>query len=172
MDGENDMAVYFIQGKNTGNVKIGFTRSNATERLRHLLTCSAEDLDIIKEFPGGTLEMEKDFHQRFKRSHIIREWFRYDPEISIYLGDLSDFDRMNLFRLRMFDDSELQKSASGYLSSWLFVSAELAYYKGVAELQDFLDECSEHVDMARPVDDMEIQHLTRKRWELYAKKNG
>ena len=166
------MAVYFIQGKKTGNVKIGFTRSTAEERMRHLLTCSVEDLEIIREDPNGTLEDEKNFHRRFKRSHIVREWFRYDPEIAIYLGDISDFDRMNLFRIRMFEDEGLQRSASGYLASWLSVSAELAYYKGAKELQGFLTECEQSVNMSRPLDNMEVEYLTRKRWELYAKKNG
>lgn len=166
------MAVYFIQGKKTRNVKIGFTRSSAEERMRHLLTSSAEDLEIIRDDPKGTLEDEKTFHRRFKGSHIIREWFRYEPEISIYLGDLSDFDKMNLFRIRMFESPDIQETLSGYLSSWLTVRAELSYRQGPIAMQDFLDENRRIVDMDRSLDEMEIEYLTKKRWSLYAKKSS
>ena len=138
--------------------------------MRHLITGSAEELEILKEFPKGTLEEERAFHKRFQRSHIIREWFRYDPEIAIYLGDLSDFDRMNLFRVRMLENEELTNASRGSLSVWLHAMVELCYYRGGRELQEFLDTSKSDVDMKRPLDDAEVRYLTNKRWALYAKK--
>lgn len=166
------MAVYFIRGERSGNVKIGYTSGDVDKRLGNLLTSSSEELHLLKSIPEGTLKDEKAFHKRFERSHLTREWFRYQPEISIYLGDLSDFDKMNLFRLRIFEDQDQVKSCSGFIVLWLSALAELSYYKGKNGVSSFLDEYKDAADMTRAVDDSEICYLTNKRWGLYAEKNG
>ena len=166
------MAVYFARAGNNGPVKIGYTSGLLINRIHNIQSSNAEDLVVLREYPKGTLEHEKFFHRKFEKSRIAREWFKYDPEIAIFLGDLSDFDRMTLFQIRLFEDEELQKIASGYLVSWLHSRAELSYYQGTQELREFLEDSGGSVDMKRPLDDMEIQYLTRKRWNLYAKKNG
>jgi hypothetical protein len=166
------MAVYFIRGERSGNVKIGYTSGDIEKRLGNLLTSSSEELFLVKSIPNGTLKDEKRLHKRFERSHLTREWFRYQPEISIYLGDLTDFDKMNLFRIRIFEDQDQVKACSGFIVLWLSALAELAYYKGKNGVPDFLAEYKTAADMGRPLDDPEIRYLTSKRWGLYAEKNG
>ncbi len=76
------MAVYFVQGETTGNIKIG-NAANPWARMRDLQMSSSEKLNILHVLHGGR-PIEAAFHRRFKEYRIIGEWFRNE-------GALKDF---------------------------------------------------------------------------------
>lgn len=73
------MPVYFIQVGRDGPVKIGFSR-NLKMRFNHLQNAHVETLRILREVEGGRVT-EKHFHELFAGQHIVREWFRFSPEM-------------------------------------------------------------------------------------------
>lgn len=76
--------VYFIQGDNSGAVKIGIT-TDLDRRLRELQVATAETLAVIGQVPGGR-EMERELHERFKDQRLTGEWFVPSGDLLAYIA--------------------------------------------------------------------------------------
>ena len=74
-------ALYFIQGKDTGRIKIGWT-SGEPERRRQALQCgSAEPLLVMATLLNCERHVESSWHRRFAEFRHIGEWFAPAPEL-------------------------------------------------------------------------------------------
>ena len=67
--------VYFIQEKNNGPIKIGFTSKSANNRLSALQTGSSADLEIVYTIEAEA-SYERYIHRVLKRERIRGEWFK------------------------------------------------------------------------------------------------
>lgn len=75
------MTVYFIQAGENGPIKIGVTRaSSSLKRLCKLQGSHYEKLTLLKEVEGY-FDLEKWYHELFKKYHIRGEWFNIDKDI-------------------------------------------------------------------------------------------
>lgn len=157
------MSVYFIRGKSTNHIKIGYTSSTPEKRLSNLQTSASEELEIIHVIPSGTTTLEAELHEKFRNSHIRGEWFKYRPAVAIYLGHLDRLDKTHLFLLRLagkwYDDPALK----GWFGDWIRASAELSYFRGPEEQDDFFRTSKHLVDLDVPPDDLEKNFLIAKR---------
>ena len=71
--------IYFIRGKDSGNIKIGYS-INPEKRQSNLQTAHYEELELIG-FMNGTLDDETRIHQMFAAYNIRGEWYRSSDEI-------------------------------------------------------------------------------------------
>lgn len=71
--------LYLIRNKNNNCLKIGISK-NANQRLKHLSTSTADDLELLFEIKNAS-HLEKKLHSKFSRFHKKLEWFEYDDEI-------------------------------------------------------------------------------------------
>lgn len=67
--------IYFIRGKQSGLVKIGYTGGDGQSRLAQLQTGSPEELELVATVDGG-LDVEKRYHDMFATSRTRGEWFK------------------------------------------------------------------------------------------------
>lgn len=86
--------VYFFQGTETGNIKIGFTADNVVERLQQinssdLLICLA----VIKEAYTDT-----HYHQQFQHLWLHGEWFRDGDDLLAFIASLPKNEYTNLIQ--------------------------------------------------------------------------
>lgn len=77
-----DSYVYFVEAKNLGLVKIGFSK-DPSKRLKDLQTGSPDELEGLFTFPG-TKQKEKELHRKLHRFRVRGEWFKLDDIGSIY----------------------------------------------------------------------------------------
>jgi hypothetical protein len=70
--------VYFIEAVGRDRVKIGFTGTKVTNRLKELQCASPDVLSLLGTIKGGRSE-ELHLHRRFAEHHISGEWFRLSP---------------------------------------------------------------------------------------------
>jgi hypothetical protein len=75
--------LYFIRGKESGNIKIGFS-TNPDKRKSNLQTAHYEELEFIG-IMSGTLEDEARIHEMFAEFNIRGEWFKATPKILEYV---------------------------------------------------------------------------------------
>ena len=80
-----DRRVYFISD-DCGHVKIGVA-DNPQLRLADLQTANATQLRIEAIEPGG-VSRERELHARFSTDHLRGEWFRFTPDIALYIDEL------------------------------------------------------------------------------------
>lgn len=78
--------VYFIQADPTDEIKIGFS-VDPSRRLDTLQTAAARELHLLATLPG-TLELEREFHERFAAHRTIGEWFKASAEILDFIHSL------------------------------------------------------------------------------------
>ena len=78
--------IYFIQGKESGNIKIGYS-IQPDKRINNLQTAHYEKLEVIGLL-HGSMEDESNIHKMFKEYHLRGEW--YSPG-----GKLLEFIRNN-----------------------------------------------------------------------------
>ena len=71
--------IYFLRGKETGNIKIGFSMT-PTKRKASLQTANYEELEFIG-IMDGTLDDEAKLKERFSKFNIRGEWYRPVAEI-------------------------------------------------------------------------------------------
>ncbi|GBQ90051.1 GIY-YIG nuclease family protein [Gluconobacter albidus] len=71
------MTVYLAQGKETGLVKIGYSRQTC-ERIRRLSSTGSDELKLLRAVPGNRI-LEQWFHAQFKENRCHGEWFKYSP---------------------------------------------------------------------------------------------
>lgn len=76
--------IYFIGCTETMRVKIGFTRGKTKVRLAALQTGSPTQLCVMAEMPGS-LQQERDLHQKFADTCVRGEWFEMNEELFEHL---------------------------------------------------------------------------------------
>jgi hypothetical protein len=81
--------VYFIQGQETGAIKIGFTKQDVDSRLAQLQIASPERLRVIY-FLDGNFSLENFIHKKFSEFRKHGEWFFPSDEIMRFIYDLSE----------------------------------------------------------------------------------
>ena len=79
--------VYFIQARETGYIKIGFTKDLA-RRLRAMEAHSGDILDLRIHITGATIVHEKALHREFAKARIYGEWFDPVPELLAVIESL------------------------------------------------------------------------------------
>ena len=82
--GEKD--VYFIQGCETQRIKIGIS-NNVDSRLKGIQ--SSEPLKLLAVIKQGGKDLERRLHQKFQGLRVHGEWFRPDPQLLEYIGELT-----------------------------------------------------------------------------------
>lgn len=80
--------IYFIRGKQSKRIKIGYTGGDGVSRLAQLQTGSPEELELLATVDGG-LDIEKRYHELFADCRVHGEWF----EPSWELRELLDWHR-------------------------------------------------------------------------------
>ena len=80
----NGKHVYFFQGIDTNNVKIGVSK-DAQSRLKALQT--SEGLIMLKQIRGDE-SLERQLHTKFGHLRLHGEWFRGDDELLTYIKKL------------------------------------------------------------------------------------
>ena len=73
------MSVYFIQARNGGPVKIGYS-GNPKKRLYDLSVASFEPLRLVAVVPGDRRD-EREVHEQLDHLRIRGEWFRPSEEM-------------------------------------------------------------------------------------------
>ncbi len=87
LERENYGFVYFIRAGEAGPVKIGFSRSVQT-RLAALQTAHHERLVLVAKHMG-TIETERELHQRFTHLRLEGEWFRVEADLLAYIASIA-----------------------------------------------------------------------------------
>lgn len=75
--------IYFIQEKDSQNVKIG-KANDVEKRLKTIQTNTSSELVLLMQMHGNEKE-ESILHKRFKDSHIRNEWFYFSDAIQTYI---------------------------------------------------------------------------------------
>lgn len=76
--------IYFIQGADTGRIKIGYTEGVVPQRLLQLQTGSPEKLTILAAF-DGTRKDERNLQKLFISDALDGEWFKPSTAILEYV---------------------------------------------------------------------------------------
>ena len=79
--------VYFIQGKKTKNIKIGFS-TDPNDRLRQHQTGSGEKL-LLLACVEGNQELETQIQKRFDSFRVHGEWFSPNDELIRFIKSLN-----------------------------------------------------------------------------------
>lgn len=83
--------IYFLQGLETGLIKIGLSTSDVEERIKAIRAMSPDQLRLLRVLPGGH-SMEAFFHQTFKQARQHGEWFKPTPELLEFIDSTFDLD--------------------------------------------------------------------------------
>lgn len=95
--------IYFIRGKESGNIKIGYS-TNPDKRKSNLQTSHYEELELIG-LMDGSLEDEATIHKTFASFNIRGEWYRPSQEILEFVDNnakRSEFNIVTSFGNGMF----------------------------------------------------------------------
>lgn len=87
--------VYFAQEAELRRIKIGFTTSHPSSRLKTLATASSQELFFLG-FQVGDEKLERRLHEKFSFLHCRNEWFHPGDELLAYIERLSyssEFER-------------------------------------------------------------------------------
>lgn len=93
--------VYFLQPKEGGNIKIGFTRT-LYKRFGEIQACSPLPLKIILLI-DGTEYLEQSLHSKFHRHRVHYEWFKPHEEILDFIDRYTNLKRASLKRRKTSD---------------------------------------------------------------------
>ena len=91
--------VYFLQPKEGGNIKIGFTRT-LYKRFNEIEACSPLLLKIILVI-GGPKSLEERLHLKFRKHRVHYEWFKPHDDILNFVDMYTNLKRrqeLNKFR--------------------------------------------------------------------------
>lgn len=80
--------VYFVQEAELKRIKIGFTASHPSKRLKTLANASSQRL-VFLGFQLGDESLEKKLHSKFHSLHCRNEWFHAGPDLLAYIDRLS-----------------------------------------------------------------------------------
>lgn len=78
-----DGFVYFIEARDSGRIKIGFS-TDPNQRVRGLGTGASEELLVLAVVPGSRAT-EMRLHNRFLASHSHKEWFHATPDLRAFV---------------------------------------------------------------------------------------
>ncbi len=79
--------IYFLQGKDTRRIKIGYTDKPITKRWDQL-DVSSEELELLLLIKG-TQKEENKIHRRFKHLRHKGEWFDESKELLDFINSFS-----------------------------------------------------------------------------------
>jgi len=82
-----DSMIYFIQNKDSGHIKIGYTKRNAVDRMRAIGISTHSQLILLGTCEGSIMD-ERRLHSKFKSDHIKSEWFKGSSELMKYIASL------------------------------------------------------------------------------------
>jgi hypothetical protein len=77
--------IYFIQAGRTGDIKIGWTKTDAGKRLKELQTGNSKRLRVLGFIPESDRDDEKALHKRFREFRQSGEWFADVTPIRDYI---------------------------------------------------------------------------------------
>jgi Meiotically up-regulated gene 113 len=80
--------VYFVQEAELLRIKIGFTTSHPSTRLKALSNASSQHLYFLG-FKVGDEKLEKQLHTKFKSLHCRNEWFHPGEELIAFIDALA-----------------------------------------------------------------------------------
>ncbi len=86
--------IYFIRGKESGNIKIGFSTS-PDKRKSNLQTAHYEELEFIG-IMNGTLDDEAKIKVMFLEFNIRGEWYRPVQEVMDYVKKNANKPKVNI----------------------------------------------------------------------------
>lgn len=86
--------IYFIRGKESGNIKIGFS-INPEKRKSNLQTAHYEELEFIG-IMNGSLEDESKIKEFFSEFKIRGEWYRPVKEVLDYVKENANKPKKNI----------------------------------------------------------------------------
>ena len=74
--------IYFIQGKTTQRIKIGYTlnRKSFRKRVQNLSGANADTLKVLGTIRGGR-KTESAWHDTAKEYHAHHEWYQPNPKL-------------------------------------------------------------------------------------------
>lgn len=78
--------IYFVTAREIGRVKIGFSDAPRS-RFVKMRTDSPVPLEL-ERICDGSMEDERELHQRFQRDRVNREWFTISDEIEAHMATL------------------------------------------------------------------------------------
>lgn len=79
--------IYFIQGTQSGNIKIGYTKNRIESRLKDIQSESSDILVCLKTIDGKEKD-ETNLHKKFKHLWSHAEWFRPGKTLLRYIKKL------------------------------------------------------------------------------------
>jgi hypothetical protein len=127
-------AVYFVQAKQGGPIKIGVS-SDVPKRIRAIQTTSPAELLVLRVIPSGGRELERKLHESFAAHRLHGEWFEPAQELLDYIRDLSgDVEEQSAEETRQEYEREqerhrrveeaLNEMLDELLGTWAYVADE------------------------------------------------
>jgi hypothetical protein len=96
--------VYFIQGKDSGIIKIGYTsKPTVDDRFRAIQSCSPEVLHVLY-YLDGNYSLESYLHRVFSEERLHGEWFSPSAALLAFVSDLAH-DNVDHNKLRETADN-------------------------------------------------------------------
>ena len=86
--------IYFIRGKESGNIKIGFSTS-PKKRKSTLHSAHYEELEFMG-IMRGSLDDEAEIKERFSKSNIRGEWYRPSSEVMDFVKENASKPNKNI----------------------------------------------------------------------------
>lgn len=94
--------IYFAHAVGTDLVKIGFTAGEPAKRLKELQTGCAQRLELLAAVEG-TVADEAECHRKFAHLRQQGEWFRFAPELAVFIATrgqgINDNSRIEIWDL-------------------------------------------------------------------------
>jgi hypothetical protein len=79
------VSVYFVQGKTTGLVKVGYAKGDPQIRVDSFRVGCPEELEFLGSVHGGR-DVEAAFHKVFAMWRVRGEWFWPHPSLMEQIG--------------------------------------------------------------------------------------
>ena len=76
--------VYFLLNRRLKIIKIGWSIS-VCSRIGNISTQSGCKLELLGTIKSRSIQMESDFHKKFKRFRHHGEWFRYESDLKTFV---------------------------------------------------------------------------------------
>ena len=91
--------VYFLQSKETGLIKVGFSKQPKT-RTKNIMVAHHDDAEVIGFIPGSS-KTERSIHKSFSKDHKRGEWFFPSPELVGFIMSFSSVVPGNAQQIEM-----------------------------------------------------------------------
>jgi hypothetical protein len=83
---QRETAIYFLQSEHGGEIKIG-RADDVAKRIVSLQTSRPDKL-VLLAAASGSLQQERDLHDRFSKHRVKGEWFSPVPELVALISDV------------------------------------------------------------------------------------